>query len=147
MTHSAVYIVSRFLSVKPMKYNDSLSAFFDFIFPNIYESQAVANYPQELAQDAMCQSHTGHMTGLWFLPARPLWLNTNEWMNHTPSNHMNVMVIFPYPVHSQTKKRPQCLHQIFCYVCWCSGLLKICITCCVEGPQFCSHTVLSRLLH
>ena len=29
----------------------------------------------------MCQSHTGHMTGLWFLPARPLRLNTNEWMN------------------------------------------------------------------
>ena len=34
--------------------------------------------PQELAQDAVCQSHTGHMTGLWFLPARPLRLNTNE---------------------------------------------------------------------
>ena len=34
-----------------------------------------------LAQDAVCQSHTGHMTGLWFLPARPLRLNTNEWMN------------------------------------------------------------------
>ena len=28
----------------------------------------------------MCQSHTGHMTGLWFMPARPLRLNTNEWM-------------------------------------------------------------------
>jgi len=25
--------------------------------------------PQELAQDAVCQSHTGHMTGLWFLPS------------------------------------------------------------------------------
>ena len=37
--------------------------------------------PQELAQDAVCQSHTGHMTGLWFLPTRPLRLNTNEWMN------------------------------------------------------------------
>ena len=34
--------------------------------------------PQELAQDAVCQSHTGHMTGLWFLPTRPLRLNTNE---------------------------------------------------------------------
>jgi len=32
--------------------------------------------PQELAQDAMCQSHTGHMTRLWFLPTRPLRLNT-----------------------------------------------------------------------
>jgi hypothetical protein len=42
---------------------------------------ANANYPQELAQDAVCRSHTGHMTGLWFLPARPLRLNTNELMN------------------------------------------------------------------
>ena len=40
------------------------------------------NYPQELAQDAVYQSHTGHMTGLWFLSTRPLRLNTNEWMNH-----------------------------------------------------------------
>jgi len=39
--------------------------------------KAMANYPQELAQDALCHSHTGHMTGLWFLPARPLRLNTN----------------------------------------------------------------------
>ena len=38
----------------------------------------MANYAQELAQDAVCQSHTGHMTGLWFLPTRPLRLNTNE---------------------------------------------------------------------
>ena len=38
----------------------------------------MANYPQELAQVAVCQSHTGHMTGLWFLPTRPLRLNTNE---------------------------------------------------------------------
>ena len=40
--------------------------------------KAMANYPQELAQDAVCLSHTGHMTGLWFLPTRPLRLNTNE---------------------------------------------------------------------
>ena len=40
----------------------------------------MASYPQELAQDAVCQIHTGHMTGLWFLPTRPLRLNTNEWM-------------------------------------------------------------------
>jgi len=38
----------------------------------------MANYPQEFAQDAVCQSHTGHMTGLWFLPARTPRLNTNE---------------------------------------------------------------------
>jgi len=31
--------------------------------------KAMANYPQELAQDTVCQSHTGHMTGLWFLPS------------------------------------------------------------------------------
>ena len=41
----------------------------------------MANYPQELARDTVCQSHTGHMTGFWFLPARPSRLNTNEWMN------------------------------------------------------------------
>ena len=38
----------------------------------------MANYPQELAQDEVCQSHTDHMTKLWFLPTRPLSLNTNE---------------------------------------------------------------------
>jgi len=38
----------------------------------------MANYSQEIAQDAVCQSHTGHMTGLWFLPARSLRLNNNE---------------------------------------------------------------------
>jgi len=41
----------------------------------------MANYPQDLVQDAVCQRHTGHITGLWFLPTRPLRLNTNEWMN------------------------------------------------------------------
>jgi len=29
----------------------------------------MANYPQERAQDAVCQNHTDHMTGLWFLPS------------------------------------------------------------------------------
>ena len=37
--------------------------------------------PPRIAQDAMRQSRTGHMTGLWFLPARLLRLNTNEWMD------------------------------------------------------------------
>jgi len=27
------------------------------------------NYPQELDQDAVCQSHTGQITRLWFLPS------------------------------------------------------------------------------
>ena len=43
--------------------------------------EAMANEPQVFAQDAVCQSHTGKMTGLWFLPTRTLRLNTNEWMN------------------------------------------------------------------
>jgi len=43
--------------------------------------KAMANYPQDLAQDAVCQSHTGHLTGLWVLPARPLRLNTNEYID------------------------------------------------------------------
>ena len=40
--------------------------------------KAMANYRHELAQDAACQNHTSHMTGLWFLPTRPLRLHTNE---------------------------------------------------------------------
>jgi len=31
--------------------------------------KTTANYPQELAHHAVCRSHTGHMTGLWFLPS------------------------------------------------------------------------------
>jgi len=31
----------------------------------------MATYPEELAQDAACQSHTGRLTGLWFLLNRP----------------------------------------------------------------------------
>ena len=38
----------------------------------------MVNYPQELAQDAVCQSHTGHKTVLWFLLARSLRLNAND---------------------------------------------------------------------
>jgi len=41
----------------------------------------MANYTDGLAQGAVCQSHTVHMTGLWFLPARTLMLNANEGMN------------------------------------------------------------------
>jgi len=40
--------------------------------------KTMVNYPQALAQDAVCQSHTGHMTGLWFLPSPAFKLNTNE---------------------------------------------------------------------
>jgi hypothetical protein len=28
---------------------------------------AMATYPYELAQDVLCQSHTGRLTGFWFL--------------------------------------------------------------------------------
>jgi hypothetical protein len=52
---------------------------FKLLFSDIYKTgKALANYPQALAQDAVCHSHTGHMTGLWFLSVRPLMLNTNE---------------------------------------------------------------------
>jgi len=51
---------------------------FNYECLSVFWWKAMANYPQELVQDAVCQSHTGHMTGLWFLPARPLRLNTNE---------------------------------------------------------------------
>jgi len=50
----------------------------------------MAKHPQELAQDALCQSHTGHMTGLWFLPNQRL--NTNEWMRQIYSSLINVFV-------------------------------------------------------
>ena len=29
----------------------------------------MANYPQELTQNAVCQSDTGHMNVLWFRPS------------------------------------------------------------------------------
>jgi len=31
----------------------------------------MATYPKELAQDAVCQSHTSRLTELWFLLNRP----------------------------------------------------------------------------
>ena len=49
------------------------------------------NYPQELAQVAVCQKHTGHMTGLRFLPTRPLRLNANEWMNQQDPTFLSSM--------------------------------------------------------
>ena len=62
----------------------------------------MANYPQDLAQNAVCQSHTGHMTGLWFLQARPLRLNTNEWMNRAGSSKRSPSLRFPHqnPVYA-----------------------------------------------
>jgi hypothetical protein len=41
----------------------------------------MATYPYELAQDAVCQSHTGRLTELWFLPNWPKgWTLMNEWI-------------------------------------------------------------------
>ena len=39
-----------------------------YIYIYIY-GESNGKLPQELAQDAVCQSHTGHMTELWFLPS------------------------------------------------------------------------------
>ena len=45
---------------------------------------------------AVCQSHTGHMTGLWFLPTQPLGPNTNEWMNElsTPQDLWRILNLY-----------------------------------------------------
>ena len=52
----------------------------NYCFIKSLPAESNGKLPQEPAQDAVCQSHSGHMTGLWFLPAQPLRLNTNEWM-------------------------------------------------------------------
>jgi hypothetical protein len=41
------------------------------------QGKAMANYPLEIAQNAACQSHTGRLTGLWFLPKPAQGLNIN----------------------------------------------------------------------
>jgi len=38
----------------------------------------MGNYPQERAEDAVCQEPYRFITGLWFLPDQPLGLNTTE---------------------------------------------------------------------
>ena len=38
--------------------------------------------PKNLPRMQCAKSHISSITGLWFLPARPLGLNTNEWMNN-----------------------------------------------------------------
>jgi hypothetical protein len=58
------------------------------------------NYPEVLAQDAAYQSHTGRLTGLWFLPKLALGLNTdttttnNNNNNTTTTNNNNNYVPF-----------------------------------------------------
>ena len=39
--------------------------------------------PKNLPRMQCAKSHIGSITGLWFLPDRPLGLNTNEWMIQT----------------------------------------------------------------
>jgi hypothetical protein len=38
----------------------------------------MVNHPSEPAQDAAYQSHTGRLTGPWFMPKLDLGLNTNN---------------------------------------------------------------------
>jgi hypothetical protein len=52
----------------------------------------MANYPSELAQDAGYQSHTGRLTGLWFLPKLVQGLNitiTTTTTTTTTNNNNN----------------------------------------------------------
>jgi hypothetical protein len=42
----------------------------------------MANYPKNFAQDAAYQSHTGRLTGLWFLPKLAQGLNTTTTNNN-----------------------------------------------------------------
>ena len=67
--------------------------------------KAMANYPQALAQDAVCQSHTGHRTGLWFLPTRHLRLNTNEWMNQLILTRNNKSIAWNTGYKTRTNRK------------------------------------------
>jgi hypothetical protein len=51
----------------------------------------MANYPHEFAQDAAYQSHTGRLTGLWFLPKLAQGPNTNT-NNNNNNNNVNIYV-------------------------------------------------------
>ena len=82
----------------------------------------MANYPQALAQDAVCQSHIGHMTGLWFLPARLLRLNTNEWVR------LNMFRILVFPSSGTCKYAVELPHWSFLSwfaVCWRLGAVGL----------------------
>jgi len=72
----------------------------------------MANYPQELAQDAVFQSHTGHMTGLWFLPARPLRLNTDEGMNYYTQRGWQISELSRL-LHCAAPLRPLCINRLY----------------------------------
>ena len=65
----------------------------------VYKSalgKAMANYPQELAQDAAYQSHTGRLTGLWFQPKLAQGLNTTTTNNNNNNNNNNSALVHVY---------------------------------------------------
>jgi len=64
----------------------------------------MANYPQQLAQDAVCQSHTGHMTGLWFLPS-PAFKAEHELMNEYAFIYYSLSVLFYASLEVSVLKR------------------------------------------
>jgi len=59
-----------------------------------FRGKAMANYPQELAQDAAYQSHTGRLTGLWFQPKLAQGLNTTT--TTTTNNNNNSALVRVY---------------------------------------------------
>jgi hypothetical protein len=48
---------------------------------------------QTTPKSAMCQSHTGHLTGLWFLPKPAQGLNTNQSIS-TKGGRTNLLSLF-----------------------------------------------------
>jgi hypothetical protein len=52
----------------------------------------MANYPLELVQDAAYQSHTGRLTGFWFLPKLAQGLNTTTTTTNNNNNNNNNVV-------------------------------------------------------
>ena len=63
----------------------------------------MANYPSELAQDAVYQSHTGCLTGLWFMPRLTERLTSNN--NNNNNNNNNKELDMPVPVAARSKTR------------------------------------------
>jgi hypothetical protein len=71
----------------------------------------MANYPYELAQNAVYQSHTGRRTGLWFLPNWPKGLNTTT----TTNNKYSSVNTLPRYLKTQVHLR-SVFFQLFCRV-------------------------------
>jgi hypothetical protein len=62
----------------------------------------MANYPQELAQDAAYQSHTSHLTELWSLPKLAQGLNTFN--NNNNNNNNNITRLTSNEIFSTSDK-------------------------------------------